>query len=119
MKAKLVCESLEEWRSSKVDEGAFSFLFGTESEDALKEFINNPEDKKALMTAYIKQIRKTPKVKDALLKVDTEKQVEFAKQSLAAMEKNPKAIAPWLVIKDGQIVKGGIIGGSVNLTVGA
>jgi len=38
---------------------------------------------------------------------------------LAAMEKNPKAIAPWLVIKDGQIVKGGIIGGSVNLTVGA
>ena len=49
-------------------------------------------------------------IKEVLLKMDSDELVELAKQSYAAMEKNPKLGYPWLKIANGKIVGAGALG---------
>ena len=110
---KLVAESFSEWEKQEMNEGLFD-----SPKQLLVKFVQNPDETKKLLAAYSRQISKVKGLDKALLGLEKEKQVELAKQSLAAFEKKKSAMYPWILIEDGKIVKGFAKGGSQDLTVG-
>ena len=101
---KLVAESLQDWENKgdvdNLNEGA---------KKSLVRFIKDPSKKDSLAAAYARQMGKTKGLKNVLLKMSDEAQVQLAKQSYAAMEKNPKLGYPWLKITNNKIVAGGAL----------
>ena len=106
-KVKLVSESLQDHvGSDELNEQALN----ESAKGQLKKFVKNPEKEKHLTSAYARQLGKVNGLKKALLKLDNEEQVKFVKQSLEALEGDPKKGYPWLQIKDNRIVGGGALG---------
>jgi hypothetical protein len=103
---KLVAESIQEWENlneEQLNEGA---------KELLQNFIKNPEEKKKFIAAYSKQLGKSSSknLKAALLKLSDENQVKLAKQSLEAIEKDPKKGYPWIQVRDRKIIGAGALG---------
>lgn len=104
---KLVAESMQEWEKQEVNNGQLNE--GTK--ELLQKFIKNPEEKKRFIAAYSKQLGKSSSknLKAALLKLSDENQVKLAKQSLEAIEKDPKKGYPWIQIRNGKIIGAGAL----------
>jgi hypothetical protein len=111
-KVRLVAESLQEWEKIGTTPEAINEAeqLNEGAKGLLRRFLKNPEKKSRFISAYAKQINKVKGLKNAVEKLDTAKMVEYAKQSLNIMEKDPKRGYPWFKIKDGQIIGGGALG---------
>ncbi|MFW6311665.1 MAG: hypothetical protein ACOC1K_05465 [Nanoarchaeota archaeon] len=114
-KIKLVAESLSEYTKSGTTLNEAEQL-NESAKGQLQKFIKNPEKTAALTSAFAKQLGKTKGLKDAILKMETEKQVKLAKQALGALEADPKKAFPWLQIKGGKIIGAGALGAQKSQT---
>lgn len=108
---KLVAESLTEWGNlqDNKDINEQAQVLNEGAKGLLQKFINNPAKKKALTSAFARQLGKVKGLKDALLKLDDDKQLNLAKQALKALEDPTKGYA-WLKVANGQITGAGALG---------